>query len=74
LCIFNPAAIAASGASAMAKAANDYTDILLKKRILSSEQLDEARNLALSTGVKLQDARSKSPKRWPNITACNSST
>jgi type IV pilus assembly protein PilB len=39
----------------MAKA-NDYTDILVKKKILSADQLDEARNLAMSTGVKLQDA------------------
>ena len=43
----------------MAKAASEYTDILIRKGLLSSEQLDEARNLALSTGLKLQDALSK---------------
>ncbi len=43
----------------MAKAASDYTDVLIRKGILSSEQLDEARNLALSTGLKLQDALAK---------------
>ena len=40
----------------MAKARGDFTDILVKKKILSPEQLDEATNLANSTGVKLQDA------------------
>jgi type IV pilus assembly protein PilB len=40
----------------MAKARGDFTDILVKKKILSPEQLDEASNLANSTGVKLQDA------------------
>ena len=39
----------------MAKA-NDYTEILVKRKILSADQLEEARNLAMSTGVKLQDA------------------
>ena len=43
----------------MAKAASEYTDILIRKGLLSAEQLDEARNLALSTGLKLQDALSK---------------
>ncbi len=43
----------------MAKAASDYTDILIRKGILSSEQLDEARNLSLGQGLKLQDALSK---------------
>ena len=40
----------------MAKARNDFTDVLLKKRILSPEQLTEAFDLAGSTGVKIQDA------------------
>ena len=40
----------------MAKARGDYTDLLVKKRILSAEQLDEAQSLANSTGVKLVDA------------------
>ena len=39
----------------MAKA-NDYTDILVRKKILSAEQLHEARDLAIRTGVKLQDS------------------
>ena len=43
----------------MAKARGDFTDILVKKRILSPEQLDEATNLAESTGIKLQDALAK---------------
>lgn len=40
----------------MAKAPSDYTDILVRKQVLSAEQLEEARNLAMSTGVKMQDA------------------
>ncbi|MCU0705679.1 MAG: Flp pilus assembly complex ATPase component TadA [Fimbriiglobus sp.] len=43
----------------MAKA-NDYTDILVRKKILTAEQLGEARDLAMRTGVKLQDALVKS--------------
>jgi len=39
----------------MAKA-NDYTEILVKRKVLSLEQLSEARDLAMRTGVKLQDA------------------
>jgi type IV pilus assembly protein PilB len=49
----------------MAKA-NDYTDILVKKKILSADQLDEARNLAMSTGVKLQDALIRSNYASPS--------
>ena len=40
----------------MAKARNDFTDILLKKRVLSPEQLDEAFEHASGTGIKIQDA------------------
>jgi type IV pilus assembly protein PilB len=43
----------------MAKARGDFTDILLKKRILGPDQLAEAENLATSTGLKLQDALAK---------------
>ena len=43
----------------MAKA-NDYTDLLVRKKVLSAEQLSEARDLAMRTGVKLQDALIKS--------------
>lgn len=40
----------------MAKGRGDFTDILVKKQILSSDQLTEARTLAQQTGAKLQDA------------------
>jgi len=40
----------------MAKAPSEYTDILVRKQVLSGDQLEEARNLASSTGVKIQDA------------------
>lgn len=43
----------------MAKA-NDYTDVLVRKKVLTAEQLSEARDLAMRTGVKLQDALIKS--------------
>jgi type IV pilus assembly protein PilB len=46
--------------------ANDYTDILVKKKILSADQLEEARNLAMSTGVKLQDALIRSNYASPS--------
>jgi type IV pilus assembly protein PilB len=44
---------------AVAKAANDFTDILLKKKILAPDQLEEAKSLASSTGLKIQDALAK---------------
>ncbi len=40
----------------MAKAPSDYTDILVRKQVLSGEQLEEARSIAMSQGVKVQDA------------------
>lgn len=40
----------------MAKARGDFTDILLRKQILSPDQLEEAERLATSSGIKLQDA------------------
>lgn len=44
----------------MAKASNrDFSDILVKKGILSADQLEEARTLASSTGIKLQEAITK---------------
>jgi type IV pilus assembly protein PilB len=43
----------------MAKARGDFTDILLKKRLLSPDQLEEAVAMASSTGMKLQDALAK---------------
>jgi type IV pilus assembly protein PilB len=43
----------------MAKARNDFTDVLVKKRIISADQVEEAAGLAASTGLKLQDALAK---------------
>ena len=40
----------------MAKARGDFTDILLRRKLLALDQLHEAEALANSTGVKLQDA------------------
>ena len=43
----------------MAKARGDFTDVLVKKKIVAPDQLEEALSLASSTGVKLQDALAK---------------
>jgi type IV pilus assembly protein PilB len=43
----------------MGKARGDFTDILLRKKILGPDQLEEARGMASQTGVKLQDALTK---------------
>jgi type IV pilus assembly protein PilB len=40
----------------MAKTRGDYTDILVRRQILSPDQLEEAKGLMQSTGVKMQDA------------------
>jgi type IV pilus assembly protein PilB len=40
----------------MAKARGDFTDVLIKRRLISQDQLSEAESLAASTGIKLQDA------------------
>lgn len=40
----------------MAKARGDFTDILLKKKIIGPDQLADAERYATATGVKLQDA------------------
>ena len=40
----------------MAKGRGDFADILLKKRLIGSDQLAEAENVASATGIKLQDA------------------
>src|SRR6478609_280542 len=40
----------------MAKARGDFTDVLIKRRLISPDQLAEAESLAASTGIKLQDA------------------
>ncbi|MFO0930822.1 MAG: ATPase, T2SS/T4P/T4SS family [Gemmataceae bacterium] len=39
----------------MAKARGDFTDVLVRKQILGSDQLDEARGVAQQTGAKLAD-------------------
>lgn len=50
----------------MAKAAADYTDILIRKGILSKDQLEEAKSLGNSQGMKLQDALSRLNYATPN--------
>src|SRR5262245_29317862 len=40
----------------MAKARGDFTDILLRKKIIGPDQLADAENTASSQGLKLQDA------------------
>jgi type IV pilus assembly protein PilB len=40
----------------MAKARGDFTDILIRRKLIAPDQLGEAESLANSTGVKLQDA------------------
>src|SRR5438105_11737642 len=41
---------------AMAKARGDFSDILIRRKVLSQDQVEEARGLAGSTGIRLQDA------------------
>src|SRR5882672_9079261 len=43
----------------MAKTRGDFTEILLRKNILGSDQLDEARSLASQSGIKVQEALTK---------------
>jgi len=40
----------------MAKARGDFTDVLIRRKLISPDQLAEAESLAASTGIKLQDA------------------
>ncbi|HEY7154598.1 MAG TPA: ATPase, T2SS/T4P/T4SS family [Gemmataceae bacterium] len=40
----------------MAKTRGDFTEILVRRQILSPDQLDEAKGLQQQTGVKIQDA------------------
>jgi type IV pilus assembly protein PilB len=40
----------------MAKSRGDFTEILLRKQLLSADQLDEARGLQQQAGMKLHDA------------------
>src|SRR5580704_6540944 len=43
----------------MAKSRGDYTDILLRKKIVGQDQLQEAENAASAQGLKLQDMLAK---------------
>ncbi|QEL15446.1 GspE/PulE family protein [Limnoglobus roseus] len=43
----------------MAKARNDFTDVLVKKKLISPDQVEEAVSMAASTGLRLQDALAK---------------
>ena len=43
----------------MAKGRGDFTDILVRKRVLSSEQVAEAASMATANGLKLEDALEK---------------
>lgn len=43
----------------MAKARADFTEILIRKKVLGPDQIEEARGMAAQTGVKLQDALTK---------------
>jgi type IV pilus assembly protein PilB len=40
----------------MGKTRGDFSDILVKRQVLGSDQLTEAKNMAQQTGAKLQDA------------------
>src|SRR5215468_7892369 len=40
----------------MAKTRGDFTDVLIKRKILGPDQIEEAKAMANQTGVKLQDA------------------
>ncbi|VTR98750.1 GspE/PulE family protein [Tuwongella immobilis] len=44
----------------MAKGRGDFTDLLIRNKVLGAEQLEEARAYANSTGLKLQEAIVKS--------------
>jgi type IV pilus assembly protein PilB len=48
--------LAGRGGLAMAKGRGDFTDVLLRKKIISADQLREALQLQKSTGAKLADA------------------
>ena len=43
----------------MAKTRGDFTDVLIRRKTLSPEQLNEATHLANSAGIKIQDALAK---------------
>ncbi len=40
----------------MGKTRGDFTDILIRKKVLGPDQIEEAKGMAAQTGVKLQDA------------------
>jgi type IV pilus assembly protein PilB len=43
----------------MGKARGDFTEILIRKKVLGPDQIEEAKGMAAQTGVKLQDALTK---------------
>jgi len=43
----------------MGKTRGDFTDILIRKKVLGPDQIEEAKGMAAQTGVKLQDALTK---------------
>ncbi len=43
----------------MAKARGDFTDVLVRRKMISPDQVEEADNMARSAGIKLQDALAK---------------
>ncbi len=43
----------------MAKGRGDFSEILVNRKIVSADQVEEARTLAAATGVRLQDALTK---------------
>jgi len=40
----------------MAKTRGDFTDILVRRKVIGPDQIEEAKGMATQTGVKLQDA------------------
>ena len=45
----------------MAKAPRDFTDILVRNGTISADQLEEARGLATSTGIKVTALEDHTP-------------
>src|SRR3954463_7918571 len=43
----------------MAKGRGDFSDILISRKVISPDQVEEARGIASSSGVRLQDALTK---------------
>lgn len=43
----------------MAKTRDDFSEVLIRRKILSPDQVEEARGIAASTGIRLQEALAK---------------